>query len=122
MGADVYIKPAESTRVIKPKSFGKSIFESTAQEQVIAHPTDCKLLENAGQQLVQPAAEGVLVLPTPTMQAHTWQLEEAENDGWPRVTLRGTASHEAACHHAGKGGRIVGQDQTPVDPKAEGQE
>lgn len=56
------IKAAESTRVIKPKSFEKIIVDSTVQEKAIAHPTDSKLLEKARQHLVKLAAEGGLVL------------------------------------------------------------
>jgi len=56
------IKVAESTKVVKPKSFEKIIVDSTVQEKAIAHPTDSKLLERARQHLVKLAAEGGLVL------------------------------------------------------------
>ncbi|HJT52139.1 MAG TPA: IS5 family transposase [Nitrosospira sp.] len=56
------IRAAESTQLIKPKSFEKIIVDSTVQEKAIAHPTDSKLLEKARQHLVKLAAEGGLVL------------------------------------------------------------
>jgi len=56
------IKAAESTQVVKPKSFEKIIVDSTVQEKAIAHPTDSKLLEPARRHLVKLATEGGLAL------------------------------------------------------------